>query len=677
MDDDDDDLTYRTDFSTQMQQELLEAEYVQSALRQQFAAHYAAYRLSADLEPLPFQDRVRLPLSRAATQDRVSRYAGPFVTEKSPCVVESVEGFPPESAEAMQALLNMQWRDPRYLNGASNVVRASKIIDFGGVAWVFVDWRAETRTVYGVDGAEEELDLDGPHWTVLHPYDIWPDPRATNIYDMRYFYIREELTVAEFKKRVESGQYPDASEEVIESVINSAGIQNSITSAIGEASRFDLPQQVNVPSATDVTNVMQPESERIVCLFHRFDNRKWCVASVNQELLRETPNPSPDGYMPIRPIQVDPDLQGPTGIAPSEGSHGMNRNANSLASAAMEVMRRAGIPTMLMRDGVQDSIMPGDIDGSMYQILTVPDPANDFMPMQKGAESLPINLNGVDFFKYMGEIGGGTTDYTKGNSAMGTPQTATGTQSFVAQIERKDTIPLTLFSQSVNELLALTGLYNQVFLEKRQVIRRIGARGARTSMMTVERTGIQGEFEYSTVVSSNRLPPAQVFQNIGALVNLFGAQPGLLNMVLLAREAAKAAGLPFPDKAVPSYIADPIPVDTAVEMVRLGMPVPVHPSDDLMEFADAFAAAAMEADAAGETEEAQLLMDAARERLLMLNQMAMQSGRGQDVGNPFGMKADDKGGRSTGDQLAAERGAGMDGGSPGPMAPPGRDVRVA
>ena len=150
----------------------------------------------------------------------------------------------------------------------------------------------------------------------------------------------------------------------------------------------------------------------------------------------------------------------------------------------------------------------------------------------------------------------------------------------------------------------------------------------------------------------------------------------------LAREFAKAVRIPNPDKAVPAFTPDPIAVEDAIEMIKIGLPVPVHPADDHADFYDAYSAAAMDAMQAGEDEEASLLRDAAMERLQFMKMLMGSQTVGQDVGNPDGSKSSDKG-----RPVAPEPGGGTipgpgssppGGGSPGPsQAPPGRDLRGA
>jgi len=672
---------YASEFSSIMQAELLEAESVQSPIRDILASHYAAYRMSADLEPLPYQEHVRLPLMRSSTNDRVARYIGPFVTERNPVVVTAVEGTDPEAALANASLLNKQWRDPRLLNANKILVRSGKIAEWCGSAFVLCDWVEERQMRYGVGMLHEEpLDLDGPRWRTIHPYDVFPDPRADDVLNMRYIWVREELSVGEFRARVESGLYPGATPEVIEAIIRSAGIQSGSVAGIATTDRFDLPSETFNPSPSDSQTDNAVGDDRLVYLFHRFTRDKWCIASVTQTILREVPNPSPDGQIPIRMLCPDIDIQGPNGVPGAEASHGMNKNANSVASAYLETVRRAGTPTLLLKDSERDNILAADITGCPYEVLVVSDPERAFRTMEKGSESAQVNLQGVDFFNLWSERGSKSTDYRQGVSAGGAPGTATGTERFVEQADMQFKISFSATVSFVEELIALTALFNQAFLSTSQLVRRIGRMGTSIRTYEVSRPMLQGEFEYSTTAGSGQGDP-QAAQGIGALINQFGALPGLLNMPYLAREFAKAVRIPNPDRAVPAFVHDPIAVEDAIEMVKIGLPVPAHPADDHLDFADAFAAAAREAQQAGEEEEAMLLADAARERMAIIQKLMMSQTTGQDVGNPDGQKASDKGrpvpqnGRNGSNGSANPGSVGLGGGSPGPsIAPPGRDL---
>lgn len=673
--------SYGDDFASLMQQELLESEAVQGPIRDRVAAHYAAYRLSADLEVLPFQEHVRLPLARAATDDRVARFAGPFVTDRNPIVVTAVEGTDPEAAQANEALLNRQFNDTRLLNGKKVLIRAGKIAEWAGTAYVFCDWVEERRMRFGVGMlGDEDLDLDGPRWRVVHPYDVFPDPRSDDVRTMRYLWIREEVPLREFRERVASGMYPLATPEIQEAVARSAGVMGSSVSGIAQGDRFDLPAATGNPAPNESDSQVAAEGDKPVYLFHRFTREKWCVAAVTGDRLREVPNPAPDGEIPVRNCVPNPDIQGPNGVPAAEASHGMNAHANSIASAYMEAVRRSGVQTMLMAEGEQDNVMHADITGCPGEILVVRDPERAFRPMLKGSDAAQVNLQGIEVMKFWSEYASKSTDYRQGVSAGGAPGTATGTQAFQEQADTQFRIPFALFSDFVNDLVALTALYNQSFLVKAQWVRRIGRRGASVRTYEVSRPMLQGEFEYGTTASEGQGNP-QAAQGIGALVNQFGAIPGLLDMPYLAREFAKAVRIPNADRAVPAFVHDPITPEDAIEMVKIGLPVPAHPADDHMEFADAFAAAAWEALQRGEEEEAALLKAAAEERLFLMQSLIGSATRGRDVGNPDGSRASDKGrpvpGGRAGRVVPGPGSAGLDGGSPGPAAPPGRDLPAA
>lgn len=671
------DSAYGRDFSAMMTMELLESETVQIPRREQLAAHYAAYRLSADLEELPFDEHVRLPLTRSATDDCVARYAGPFVMDRNPITVGAVEGTDPENAVANQSLLNQQYNDRRLLNGRMTLIKAAKLIYFTGSCYVFCDWVQEKRMRFGIGMLKDEmLDMDGPRWRIIHPYDVYPDPRADSVLTMRYLWVREEVSVKEFRRRVASGMYPKATKEAVDATIRTAGIQSGLVAGLSTEDKFSLPLAAGTPAPNQADSIMEPEGDRPIYLFHRFDRDKWCTASVTQDLLREVPNPAPDGEIPIRLGITNPDLQGPNGIPGAEASHGMNKNANRVASAYLEVVDRAGTPTILLKEGGQDLVQQSDLTGGMYDILIVRDP-NDFKPMEKGSESAQVNLQAVDFFKFHSEVGSHSTDFRRGQSAAGAPGTATGTNAFQEQADTQFKLPFALFSDFVNELVALTALYNQTFLEKSQWVKRIGRQGTSVRTYEVNRPMLQGEFEYGTTATTSQGDP-QAAQGISALMAQFGAIPGLLNVPYLARLFAKAVRVPNPDKAVPAYVPDPISVEDAIDMVKIGLPVPPNPADDPMEFADAFAAAAMQAMDAGDMQAAQLLAQEARKRMAMLGQLTgMPPGPGQDMGNPDGSKASDKGRPVPGGGNVIPGPGSMPGMAPGPLAPPGRDLRKA
>ena len=665
-------------FASMMYQEIMEAEQIEGPEFDQLVAHYAAYRLSADLEYIPYQEHVRLPLSRAATNDRVARFAGPFIRDRNPIVCNPFEGTEPAAAEANTALLNTQWRDPRLLNGPKTLIQILKLVDLGGTGYVFVDWVQEKKVRYGIGMLQEEqLDLDGPRWRVIHPRQKWRDPRADCIQNMRYFWISDDMSLDDFNLRAASGWYPQASEEALEAVRRTAGIQSGQIPGVTTEDRFSLPLRAGVPAPTDAGSVAVPEGDKIVRLYHRFSRDKWIIASVSQEVLREVPNPCPDGSIPLRDFMVDPDLQGPSGVPPAEAGHGMNANANSLASAALEVARRAGTPTLLLKESEQDSIVAADITGCSYEFLVVKDPERAVKVMEKGSEALQVDITMADWFKAKGEQGGMTNDYQQGTSASGAPGTATGTQGFLDQVDSKFSVAFALISNALDDLIALTALYNQTFLEKKQWLKRVGRIGVSARTYEVDRPMLQGEFEYTTTAASAATSPAQTFQNGAALVNVFGAMPGIINIPFLAREMAKAAGFKNPEKVVPAFVPDPIPVEDAVAMVRLGLPVPPHPADDNMDFADAFLTAAMEAQDQGNEEEARLLAMEGQKRLMLADQLRLTAGPSQDQGNADGSKASDKGRPVPGKGSGPDGGSGLGGMAPGPPAPPGRDMRPA
>ena len=675
-----------SDFQELAWTELRESEEVMSQVRAWSLEHYKAYRLSADLDEIPYDESVRLPLSRSATVDRVSRYAGPFVTSENPITVRAMEGTSPQAAEAQEGFLNRQWHSPYYINGREMLLKMLKIADMAGVAWCFIDWVKEAKT-FDAEQSErdpvtgqtnkvnypENIDLDGPQVKIIHPYDGWPDPRADHITRGRYAHVREELSFGEFKDRVAQGYYTG---KAAEEIIKSGGSAFS-TAALGITtdSRYELPISASLAAPSWSGGGTEPKY-RTVFVWHRFDSESWITYDPLGRILRVAPNPSPDGRMPVRGLILDPDLQGPIGIPPAEGAHGMNRVANRLASGVMEHLARIVNPTLGIRQDAVDLAGAADISGAPFEMLVLPD-QDAIFPIRKTDGTLPTAMDGVSAFKYWGDIGGGTSDYRKGVSDAGTPKTATGTQAFLQQADSKFAISFALVSDFMRDLVGTIGLYNQQFLEKPQWIYRIGRNGVNALTCQVGRPMIQGNFEYNTTASAARADPATHGQSVLALVNVFGAT-GMMDLGYTGRYCAELFGVKSPELMFPGYVPPPMPIEDEIELIRMGLMAPVNPGDDHMAHIDAYAAAAQAAtvraaqgDPAAQGE-ADRFVQHVQAHIAFITQMMQAKSGGQDVGNSDGEKADDKGGGSDKKGSGPDGGKGPDGGSPGPNGP-GRD----
>lgn len=673
-----------------MQVELMESEEVMVQVRAWVKEHYKAYRLSDDLDEIPYDEKVRLPLSRSATTDRVARFAGPFVVQDDPITVAAMEGTPPEAAEAQEGLLNSQWHDRHYLNGRYFLLKMLKIVDMAGVAWAFVDWvkeeaqfdspQSERDPITGQTievNYPQNIDLDGPIWKVIHPYDAWPDVRADDETRGRYFYVREEVAYTEFKGLVAQGYYyGEAADEIAKSGQNvTAGL-----GVVAEEDRFQLPLAAGLMAPTFGSVGMDPKS-RPVFVWHRFDNLSWITSDPLGRIMRVAPNPSPDGRIPIRGLMVDPDTQGPIGIPAAEGGHGMNRIANRLASGIMEHLGRIVNPTLGIRQDAIDLMGAADVTGAPFEMLILPD-ENAVFPVRKTDGTLPTIWDGVQSFKYFGDLGGGTSDFRKGLSSSGTPGTATGTQAFLQQADAKFAPAFSLVADFVRELVSLTGLYNQHFLERPQWIYRTGRKGASALTCQVGRPLIQGNFKYNTTASSARVDPMAHAQGVMAIVNVF-APTGMMDLGYTGRYVAELMGVKNPEQMFPGYMPPPMPIEHEIELVRAGLDAPVNPADNHMEHVDAYfaaAAAAMFRAKQGDIVakgEAERFAQHAQAHLDFIRMMMTRKSPGQDVGNASGDKASDRGG--SGKKPGGKRGdgpdggAGPDGGSPGPPGP-GRDM---
>lgn len=679
------------DFRTLVWAELQESEEVMHSVRDWALEHYKAYRLSADLDEIPYDETVRLPLSRSATVDRVARYAGPFITTENPLTVRALEGTPAEAAEAQEGLLNRQWHSPYYLNGRETLLKMLKIADMAGVSWLFVDWLKEQRS-FDAEQSErdpitgqtnkvnypEPLDMDGPIWRVVHPYDGWPDVRADHITRGRYAYVREELGYGEFKNRVDQGYYRG---EAADEIAKNGQMFASAQFGIAIDSRYELPIAAALSAPTRFVAGANMKY-RTVFVWHRFDGDSWITFDPLGRILRVVANPSPDGRLPLRGLILDPDLQGQIGIPPAEGAHGMNRVANRLASGVMEHLARIVNPTLGIRQDAVDLAGAADISGAPFEMLVLPDQDSIF-PIRKTDGTLPTAMDGVSAFKYWGDIGGGTSDYRKGISDAGTPKTATGTQAFLQQADAKYAISFALVSDFMRDLVSLTGLYNQQFLERPQWIYRIGRNGVNALTCQVGRPMIQGNFEYNTTASAARADPIQHGQSVLALVNVFGGT-GMMDLGYTGRYCAELFGVKNPELMFPGYVPPPTPLEQEIELVRMGLDAPVNPADDHMAHIDAYSAAAMAAkvrasqgDPAAEGE-AQRFTAHVQAHLAFIQQMMSAKSGGQDVGNASGQKASDKGGSQGGGPqqpggAGPQGGQGPDGGSPGPVGA-GRDL---
>lgn len=673
-------------YAALMMVELRESEETMFQVRSWVAEHYKAYRLSEDLDELPYDEKVRLPLSRSATTDRVSRFAGPFVVQDDPITVAAMEGTPPEAAEAQEGLLNSQWHDRHYINGRYFLLKMLKIVDMAGAAWAFVDWNKE-EAQFDAPQSERDpitgqttqvnypqtLDLDGPVWKIIHPYDAWPDPRCDDETKGRYFYVREELSYTEFKSLVEQGYY---SGETADDIAKNGQQVYSGLGVVVEQDKFQLPLEAGLMAPTFGRVGMDPKS-RPVFVWHRFDNLSWITADPMGRIMRVAPNPSPDGRIPIRGLIVDPDVQGPVGVPPAEGGHGMNRIANRLASGIMEHLARIVNPTLGIRQDAIDLMGAADVTGAPFEMLILPD-ENAVFPVRKTDGTLPTIWDGVQSFKYFGDLGGGTSDFRKGLSSSGTPGTATGTQAFLQQADAKFAPAFSLVADFVREMVSLTGLYNQHFLERPQWIYRTGRKGAGALTCQVGRPLIQGNFKYNTTASSARADPMAHAQGVMAMVNVFGPT-GMMDLGYTGRYVAELMGVKNPEQMFPGYIPPPIPLDQEIELVRMGLDAPVNPGDDHMEHIDAYSAAAHAAKfraSMGDPEaegEAERFVAHAQSHMQFIAQLMKAKTGGQDVGNASGEKASDKG-RPVGKRGDGPQGGeGPDGGSPGP-AGPGRDM---
>lgn len=672
------DLSYQT----RMNEEIQESEIVMQSVRANMIEYYKAYRLSADLEAgLPYNPTVRLPLAAAALNVSVARFVTPFLMETDPIVVKALDAHSTEAADAQEALLNNQWRDRRYLNGREFVQKIVKIAYLGGTAWVFPDWRTEKymireerEVVTPITGrrvmvpAEFEINFDGPRWPIIHPFDAWPDVMSDNEVDPRFFYCREQLNYSEFAGLVESGYY---SGPAAEAILKSGQAIPEYAGGTSTDSRFDLPLAARI-AAPDYQGYASGEfRNRPVYLFHRFDMDTWTTTDPFGCVLREVENPTPDKSFPVRGLRLSLDTQGPIGIPGSESSHGMNILSNRLASGVMTYIDRVITPTMGIEATAVDFVGSCEISGAPWEMITLPSPDAIF-PVNKDPGTLPYGFDGVAFFKDFSERGSAVNDFKLGHSAGQAPPTATGIERFVQQGDTLFAVSFAQVAEFIREISELTGLYNQTLLEKPQWVSRVGKVGASAETFEVSREMLQGRFRYDTTVTSGKADPMQLAQGIGAMVNLFG-QSGALDIPYLARETAKLIGMKNPELAVPGYIPKPLPIEDAVEVVRVGIPVVVTPGENHYEAIDAYGAAAMAARADGREDEAQRFIEQAMKHQQAIMMMAQAGGRGMDVGNMDGQK--DEGPKSTGQRLAADGGVGPGGGSPGPLAVAGRDQR--
>lgn len=207
--------TFKARFVAEMQ----ESESVMGPARERTVDYYAYYRLMRETPEHPYDTDIQLPVLRSGLRTRVGKHLAGFLLAAAPWTVDPAPGVDPDSAEAMQDLLNFQWMDEDSLNGLVLSYRLLKMAELAPTAWAFVGWRTERRLIMPpkmvqdpqtgemveVVPAQIEIDRDTPFVELVHPHDAWPYPRVSDeTHPDFHMWVREEVRPEVLAERVQT-----------------------------------------------------------------------------------------------------------------------------------------------------------------------------------------------------------------------------------------------------------------------------------------------------------------------------------------------------------------------------------------------------------------------------------------------------------------------------------------
>ena len=574
--------------------ELSQSETVMSDIRSRYRTIYQYYRLKRDEQDNPYHEDVMLPVIRSEIPIRVSRLVnGPLRSQRPVTVDPADDQTPVESAEALEDLIGEFWTDPKALNGVENAIKITKMADMAGVGWLVVGWKMDRRMVKGAGEIDpmtgqpapaHEVEFDAPTLHVVHPYDAWPDPRFDTEAEMRYFYVREEVSAEELRQRAETGGYDaDFVEQTIaQSPTNAFGGVAGLP--VGGEERFNLLTAAGLVAPT-------PELETnsggtaTVYIFHRLTKDSWHTLSPNGDVLWFEDQPFPDGELPVLGLRPDPDMQGPMGVPMAEGSAGMQKLMNRTASQMQEFTAKVIDPIYGVRmTSPLARTQVKNIAGEFWPVMGPDDvfPVNKVPPGQ-----FPTGMDWLQFQKYYADVGGATSDFQRSLASGGVPDTAFGIGKFTQQADERFGLTFTLVMNFWNRVFRKVGDYCQTLLQKEQWVKRIGRDGVRGPVRQVTPDMLQGTFRFNMEAATARLNPDTYFQAISSFVQVFGPTGAIgPGMAYLAREAADAIGIRDPQKASPFYVADPMPMEDEGMLLDLGVEIHPNPQDNHMEHLD-------------------------------------------------------------------------------------------
>lgn len=655
------------DFKARMRSEIRASDSIMFEQREKLKDHYAAYRMTRQDPEHNYEDDVRLPVIRSGVLSRVPKKMAALFLSTAPATVDPAPGVTPESAEAMEDLINQQWNDENALNGLEFAYKIIKMGELAGTAWAFVGWKEDKRVIQEeqkstdpmtgqevVTPAQTQIDRDAPYLTVLHPFNCFPDPMHDDERTMEWFWVREELSKTELADRaISDGYEPEAVQELIES-------QNTMDADIDgmSNSRFDVVQTAGVaePQFEELESQYKP-----VHIYHRYSRKAWVTCSPRGDILRAIPNPSPDGDLPVIGLRPDPDIQGILGVPPVEAAASLQKFIDRTVSQMQSYTNKVVDPLLYKK--MTSPVAMTKIKNAPGEQLLVLD-IDDVGPVMKDPGTYPITVEHLNMYKYWSDQGLNVSDFQKGLGAQGAPDTAFGISKFTAQADSRFAIEFALTVQFFRRLFRKVGYYNQSYLDKPQWVRRMGMGGVKGPARLVNKTLLQGEFRYNLDTSASRTDPAAYSSSVVQFAQTWGPMLGT-GVYHLARDHGEAIGLKNLDRIVPPA---PEPMDPETENMLLQVGLLPHPTqfDDVQGHLTSHIQkkAMMTAMGLDTT-----MMDQHINETLVLAQQMAQGGQGGGGGGE-----EEEGGSDAKKSARKQQKEGGQGktGSPGPPAPPGR-----
>ncbi|MDI6786897.1 MAG: hypothetical protein QME51_00805 [Planctomycetota bacterium] len=343
-----------------------QAEKHRSSYEDKWVDMLQLYHGQMDIANYKYRSKLTMPMIWEKTETIVPRWMSGIVAGKSFFGLKGRTSRDRVAAERMMKIQEYQMeKEVRYTSYLNPLLRAVALY---GTMLRVIDWRVDISSITG------KTLYEGLGNRTIGIYDWWPDPDGFTLDEMKYLFIKDQITLAEVEYWVEKGVFDgDAFLKLKESGNSSSRTDDTFEQRLkgiqNEKERSITVEGIKAGREIEIIEMWEDD---------------WVVTKANGTdiILRSKPNPFKHGKKPAalyRAIAIEGE---PYGKSPVEMIRFLNYELNDTRNAKMDARNIAINGMYIGRRGA--GLIPEQFRTRPNGIIWTEDVNNDIKPLPFG-----------------------------------------------------------------------------------------------------------------------------------------------------------------------------------------------------------------------------------------------------------------------------------------------------